>query len=281
MKVAEISIREKLPMPSLKDVLTHRPLGLVFDIDGTLSPIAPTPDTATLYPGIALLLEQARTHAYVAIMTGRAVTNGSAIVNVEGLTYIGSHGLEWSDGLPSSSTVQLVSEALPYIQPSKDLLALLERKLADVEGVIVEYKHVGGAVHYRLSPDPEKARQTILSLITEPTKQATMHLSEGKCVIEIQSPVAVNKGQALRRFVRQFNLSGVIFAGDDRTDLDAVLEIQALKQEGIAALSIAVQHADTLPALLELSDIQVEGVGGMAQLLRMIIDLLSAANSTL
>lgn len=261
----------------LKDVLAHRPLGLVFDIDGTLSAIAPTPDAATLYPGVASLLGQARNFAHVAIMTGRTINDGGAMVNVEGLTYIGSHGLEWSDGLPSSHTVQLIPEALPYIQPGKDLLAFAERQIADVEGVIVEYKQVGGAIHYRLSPDPEVARHTILALITEPAQQAAMLLSEGKCVIEIKAPVAMNKGKALQRFVHHFALSGVVFAGDDRTDLDAILEIQRLKQEGIAALSIAIQHTDTPPALLENSDIHVEGVDGMANLLQMMVDYLSTA----
>ena len=56
----------------LQTVLVQQPLGLVFDIDGTLSPIAPTPDAASLYPGVADLLAKAQTHAQVAIMTGRA-----------------------------------------------------------------------------------------------------------------------------------------------------------------------------------------------------------------
>ena len=85
---------------NLQTVLAQRPLGLAFDIDGTLSPIAPTSDEAQLYPGVASLLERAREHAHIAIMTGRSIDNGAAMVNVEGLTYIGTHGLEWSDGLP-------------------------------------------------------------------------------------------------------------------------------------------------------------------------------------
>src|SRR5436305_2869917 len=97
----------------LRSILAQRPLGLVFDIDGTLSPIAPTPAEAHLYPGVASLLEQARRYAHVAIITGRAVEDGAAMVNVEGLTYIGTHGLEWCDGLPSSHPVQLLPEALP------------------------------------------------------------------------------------------------------------------------------------------------------------------------
>src|SRR5581483_7869291 len=112
--------REKSYMPApytLQTVVAQRPLGLVFDIDGTLSPIAPTSASARLYPGVVSLLEQAREHAHVAIMTGRAIIDGAAMVKVEGLTYIGTHGLEWSNGLPSTHPVEVVPEALASIEP--------------------------------------------------------------------------------------------------------------------------------------------------------------------
>ncbi len=187
----------------LQTVLTKKPLGLVFDIDGTLSPIAPTPEEARLYPGVAPLLERAREHAHIAIMTGRAIEDGAAMVNVDGLTYIGTHGLEWSDGLPTSHPVEILPEALAYIEPGKYLLDLVEQHLPTLPGVIVQ----------------------------------------------------------------RFDLHGVTFAGDDRTDLDAVLEIARLRQEGIAALAIVVQHPDTLPEMLANADIVVQGVEGMANLL--------------
>ncbi len=107
--------KANLEKVTIQTVLSQRPLGLVFDIDGTLSPIAPTPDEAQLYPGVASLLEQAREHAHVAIMTGRALDDGAAMVNVDDITYIGSHGLEWSDGLPASHPVRVAPEAFAYL----------------------------------------------------------------------------------------------------------------------------------------------------------------------
>jgi trehalose 6-phosphate phosphatase len=101
-----------------------------------------------------------------------------------------------------------------------------------------------------------------------------MILSDGKRIVEVRVPLKVDKGQALRSFVQRFGLHGVVFAGDDRTDLDAVLEIARLRQEGIAALAIVVQHPDTLPEMLANADIVVQGVEGMANLLREIVDLL-------
>ena len=87
-------------------------------------------------------------------------------------------------------------------------------------------------------------------------------------VVEVLAPLGINKGQALRTYAQRFNLHGLIFAGDDRTDLDAVLEAERLRQEGCMTLSIVVQHSATLTALLAHADIVVDGVEGMAQLMK-------------
>ncbi|MGH2509411.1 MAG: trehalose-phosphatase [Ktedonobacteraceae bacterium] len=261
-------------MSFLQEVLSQRPTGLVFDIDGTLSPIAPTPDKAKLYPGVAGLLKQAQKYTHVAILTGRAIESGAAMVNVDGATYIGSHGLEWSSGLPASHAVEILPEALGYIEPGKCLLDLAEQQLTGIPGLLVERKRIGGAIHYRLCSNPEQVRHTIFTLLGEPARQVNMRLSEGKKVVEIRPPLAVDKGQSLRRLVQQLGLHSVVFAGDDRTDLDAVLEIARLKQEGVLALSIVVQHTDTLPALLENADMIVQEVEGMVDLLRQIVERL-------
>ncbi len=257
-------------------VLTKRPLALVFDIDGTLSPIAPTPDAARLYPGVTDLLKQARQYAHVAIMTGRAVADGAAMVNVEGLTYIGTHGLEWCDGLPTTHTVHLIPEATAYIDPANRLLDLAEQQLSDIPGLIVQRKQVGGTVHYRLAPDAEQARTRIIALLEEPARQTHLRLSEGKRMVEVLAPLNINKGEALRRYVAHVQAQGVVFAGDDRTDMDAVIETAHLRAQGIEGLAIVVQHEDTLPDLLEHADLVVEEVPGMVQLLRTIVTQLAA-----
>ncbi|MEO7021939.1 MAG: trehalose-phosphatase [Ktedonobacteraceae bacterium] len=267
-------------MHNVHTILASQPLGLVFDIDGTLSPIAPTPDAAKLYPGIATLLEQAKGYAHIAIMTGREIEDGAAMVNIEGLTYIGTHGVEWCEGLPGKHPVHISSEALPYIEPSQQLLDLAEQKLADWPGVMVERKRLGGSIHYRQARNPEQVRKAILDTLREPAHARHFLLSRGKRVIDIKPAFKINKGQALRKFVEQFNLKGVLFAGDDRTDLDAMLEIERLRQEGWQVASITVQAADTLPELLEHTDLVVQGVEGMAQLLHEIVEQLQDRAAT-
>ncbi|GAC1355863.1 MAG: trehalose-phosphatase [Ktedonobacteraceae bacterium] len=250
---------------NLASVLAQKPLGLVFDIDGTLSPIVPTPEAAYLYPGVADMLEQLRQHAHVAIMTGRALRDGARIVNVDNVTYIGTHGLEWSDGLPTTHEVRIVPEAMRYVEPGQHLLTLVQQHLDSLPGVIVQRKTVGGTLHYRRAANHEQTRMQLLALLEEPTRQLGMRLGEGKMVVEVLAPLAINKGQAIRSYTERLGLRGLVFAGDDRTDLDAVLEAERLRQEGCTTLSIVVQYHDTLPELLAHADVIVDGVAGMAQ----------------
>ena len=260
----------------LSTVLAKSPLGLAFDIDGTLSPIAPTPDEAKIYPGVLSLLEQAQKYAHIAILTGRSIDDGAGMLNLDGLTYIGTHGLEWSNGLPWLHPVEIMPEALNYYEPGKYLLDLVEQHLSELPGVIVQRKRIGGTIHYRLAPDPIRTRQKILSLLEQPARQVNMKLSEGKLAVEIRVPLPVNKGRAVRTFLERYNLKAMLFAGDDRTDLDAVLEIRKMHTEGIQALSVVVQHHDTLPELLAQADIVVQEVPGMVDLLREMVTILES-----
>ena len=53
-------------------------------------------------------------------------------------------------------------------------------------------------------------------------------------------------------------------------------KVEKLRQEGFAAHAIVVQHRDTLPALLEHADTLVQGVEGMMQQLKEIVNQLSS-----
>jgi trehalose 6-phosphate phosphatase len=262
----------------LSTILAQSPRGLAFDIDGTLSPIAPTPDEARIYPGVLSLLEQAQKYAHVAILTGRSIDDGARMVNLDGLTYFGTHGLEWSEGLPWMHPVEITPEALNYYEPGKYLLDLVEQHLSELPGVIVQRKRIGGSIHYRLAPDPIETRQKLLSLLERPAQRVNMSLSEGKLVVEIRVPLPVHKGRAIREFVEHYNLNAIVFAGDDRTDLDAITEITKIRTEGIATLSIVVQHHDTLPELLAQADIVVQEVPGMVELFREMVAILVHKN---
>lgn len=262
---------------NIHTVLAKRPLGMAFDIDGTISPYVHAPQRAQLYPGVARLLEQAREHAQIAILTSRAVDNAAAMVNIDHLTYIGTYGLEWCDGLPTSHPVRIMPQALPYIEPGRQLLDLAEQQLDRMPGITIERKRIGGTIHYRLSPDPERARQTILSVLEKPVRLANMRLQVRELLVEVNAPFATDKGDALRRFVKHFALQGIIFAGDDNPDIGAFIEVSRLRCEGIAGFSVVVQHAHSSPILLEHADIMVQEVPEMATFLAEMVQMLVRA----
>ena len=71
-------------------------LSLLLDYDGTLSPIAPHPDLATIPPETKKILERLAnmSDVFIAIISGRSVNNVKEMVGIEGITYAGNHGLE-------------------------------------------------------------------------------------------------------------------------------------------------------------------------------------------
>jgi trehalose 6-phosphate synthase/phosphatase len=71
-------------------------LALLLDYDGTLAPIAPHPDLATLPQETKNVLQRLSNinDVYIAIISGRGVENVKNMVGIEGITYAGNHGLE-------------------------------------------------------------------------------------------------------------------------------------------------------------------------------------------
>src|SRR5688500_14534441 len=79
------------------DVVRAAPAGLLTDIDGTISQIAPRPEEAIVAePARQALRRLGRQLAVVGVVTGRSAAAGEALVKVPGLTYVGNHGLEWT-----------------------------------------------------------------------------------------------------------------------------------------------------------------------------------------
>jgi hypothetical protein len=81
-------------------VLSAHPSGLVTDLDGTISPIASAPEQARVLPGCRRALERLRGRLdLVAVVSGRRGTEARGLVGVEGIVYLGNHGLDpWIGG---------------------------------------------------------------------------------------------------------------------------------------------------------------------------------------
>ena len=83
-------------LDTLEGSIEGKHILLLLDFDGTLAPIAPTPDEAAL-PGetrreLERLVESAA--CSIGIISGRALSDVRAKVGISGITYVGNHGIE-------------------------------------------------------------------------------------------------------------------------------------------------------------------------------------------
>lgn len=211
---------------------------LFLDFDGTLAPIAPTPGEASLPAETRALLRDlaAGERCAIAVVSGRALEDLRAKVGLDGIAYIGNHGLEAaSDG------------ALPVYRPStaiRELLDLMRSdlswRLKNVSGVLFEDKGASLAVHYRLV-DPARAgvvETAVRSSVAALDVGGLLEIAPGKKVLEVRQRIDWNKGTAVSWLLRAEELrrGGAVFpiyVGDDVTDEDG---FRAVAGRGVGVL---------------------------------------------
>jgi trehalose 6-phosphate phosphatase len=251
---------------------SHVVVGL--DFDGVLSPIVPDPASAVIHPDgprtLVALAEQVRG---VAVITGRPARQaielgdldevGKELANHDrGLYLLGQYGNErWS-----SVERRVVSPRPPRGLSSfmSELPDLLRRH--DAADAYVEEKGLAVAVHTRRLPDPAGTYERLLPVLSEVATRFGLGVEPGRMVIEVRAP-GMHKGQALRAIHRELDGRGVIFAGDDLGDIEAFRAVADLREEGNPGLLIC-SGSEEQKALVELSDIVVDGPEGVLALLR-------------
>jgi trehalose 6-phosphate phosphatase len=247
------------------EVLRQTPSAVVTDIDGTISAIAPTPAEAMVDPGakaaLALLVERL---AVVAVVSGRAPQDGAAMVGLPALTYVGNHGLERiTCGTPWTHPVAAATQ--PAIAAALAEIESAARAAADVPWLLVENKGVTGTIHYRLAPDQIAAATLLEPLARAAATRHGLRLTLGRMIFEVRPALAVNKGTAIRELAQDFDLRGIVFFGDDVTDVDAFRALRELRQAGEAAtLRVGVLGPETSPTVLAEIDVSVNGVAACA-----------------
>jgi trehalose 6-phosphate phosphatase len=220
----------------LLEQLAHAPerAGLLLDFDGVLSPIVPKPEDAALPPETRAELERLVVrYALVGVVSGRAGEDVRERVGVEGMVFVGSHGLE------------LNPEAEHWAQ-----------RLADFASDVawpVENKRLTLAFHYR-GADDEAAAVRELEQVAERARDSDLVARFGRKVLEVLPPLAADKGTAVRHLLEERGLRRALVAGDDTTDLDAFRAIDGLE----VAVRVAVVSPEAPSVLREWSDLVVE-----------------------
>jgi trehalose 6-phosphate phosphatase len=219
---------------------------VLLDVDGTLAPIVARPELAEVPEETrAELRRLVGRYALVACVSGRTGADAERLVGVQGIVYVGVHGLE------------LAPEAKRW----REVL----RPFAGFEWPWLEDKGLTVAFHWR-EAEKEGAARAELEAVAERARAAGLEAHWGRKVLELRPPVDADKGTAVRTLLEERGLRRALYAGDDTTDLDAFRGLDGLE----VALRITVASAEAPAGLREQADLVVESPDGLLELLRFL-----------
>ncbi len=226
---------------------------MLLDFDGSLAEIVARPDLARPVHGAAdALAALVPRYRVVAVVTGRRSREIGGLLDAPGVRLLGVYGLEDQDHAPVG----------PHVRArARDASAIVPEAWVEDKGATV-------AVHYRQAADPVAARRALLDALASLAADEGLEVVEGKMVLELMPANRPRKAGAVLRLVREHDLRGVLFAGDDVADLEAFGALDRLRSDGIVTVRVAVRGPETPSDLLDAADIVVEGPSGLVRLLR-------------
>jgi trehalose 6-phosphate phosphatase len=202
--------REK-PVTEPLDIDRH---AFLFDVDGTLLDIAPTPQAVqvpqTLNRNLRRLADLAG--GALALVSGRPIEDLDRLFDPLRLSAVGGHGAELR--LPHGEHGKReLAEPL-----DAGLRAHLQAIAAIDPHILTEDKGYSFAIHFRLAPDREQAIADAVRRIMQDV-QDPIEILHGKAVIEVKR-TGFDKGSGVRRLMRCAPFAGrrPVFIGDDVTD---------------------------------------------------------------
>jgi trehalose 6-phosphate phosphatase len=260
-------------------VLQQRPAGLFTDIDGTISPVARVPSEAFIAESARDSLRAlGTTLSIVGAITGRGAEDAAGMLGLDGTVVIGNHGYErlqagerliHPSALGSRASVAACTSAIAEIVD----------RTPPLSGVVVENKDLSASVHYRLVEDQGRTTELLKQLVQTIAELHELDVTEGKLVVEIRPRAIVNKGTAIHDISIELNLAGVVYLGDDVTDVDAFRALATLRSPEIATLSVGVVSPETHAVVLDSADVLIEGVEGCVALLAGVAERIAGKTS--
>lgn len=257
----------------LKQLLQEKSrIGIITDMDGTISQIVQDPETAIVMPEIRNLLSDLLPHLILlAVVSGRNLKDLVNRVNLRNVTYVGSHGLE------SLMNGKVVSnpEALKYRPNIESAINKLREIEKNIVGTRVEDKSVTCTIHYRQTKDPDQTELLLVADIQNIANQTGLVVTRGRRVFELRPPININKGTTFAQLVRENNLDLAIYIGDDTTDGDALEAAQKLRSDGLCAtIGIGVESNETPRTIIDHADLFATDVEDVEKLFAWILSTL-------
>ena len=231
-----------------------------FDFDGVLSPVTDDPDASQPVPAVLGVLERLATVvSRVAIVSARPVSFlRSRFESLEHVDLYGLYGLEvWHDG-------EVVTEpaALEFVPAMTGLAEAARTELpADV---LVEYKRLSVALHYRTAPDQAG---TVERWAHEQAERLGLRIQNGRMVVELKPPVDQDKGMVITEGVR--NAGCAWYFGDDMSDIKAFDALRAREAVDPAffGMAVAVANPETGAEVAGAADLTLESPDAVAAFL--------------
>lgn len=272
-----MTLWQELTETTLKDWVSRPRLGIITDVDGTISPIADSPEAAQVTERSRQLLRDLLSHVtLLAAVSGRSAEDIHQRVGVEGMIYVGNHGLErWQDGVVVSPPE--VQQYRPAIEAAYEEL---QARAKHIPGLLVEDKTATLSVHYRSTSHPASIAISLRPVIQSITAIHNLRLYEGRMVFELRPPLDLNKGTAFSSLVEEFRLDAAIYMGDDVTDVDAMDAAHDLRDAGSSyTLALGVLSSDTPALVREAADFFAEEVAGVEDFLAWVLMSRTASSS--
>ena len=238
---------------------------VALDVDGTLAPLLDRPMDVRMTPAArsAVLRLAALPDTAVALVSGRTLHDLRIIAEHNDdspLLLAGSHGAEyWFPG-----EGERARDDDPAVVAQRDeLLAGASAAVEPIEGVWIEPKTFGLAVHTRLASatDAEAANAAVDELIGAEAPQ--WRRRTGHNIIEYAYRDE-GKDSAVRELRARTGATAVLFAGDDITDEDALGSLEP------GDLGVLVGDRPTH------ASVRVADIAAMADLLDRLADLRAA-----
>lgn len=198
---------------------------LFLDFDGTLAPIAATPDGVVVDGDLIALLGELRD-----VLQGRlAIVSGRSIVTLRDLGFAdfllaGTHGLEFAQ--PGEQV-----EAAPRRPAVDDAEAAFHSFAEGKPGILVERKSISVGLHFRGAPQWGKQAGELAS---ELAAKLDLAVQPGKMLFELR-PGGADKGSAVHTLMARTPMAGgrPLFIGDDITDEEGFAAATELGGAGI------------------------------------------------
>ncbi|KKQ83806.1 MAG: Alpha,alpha-trehalose-phosphate synthase (UDP-forming) [Candidatus Daviesbacteria bacterium GW2011_GWF2_38_7] len=198
---------------------------IFLDYDGTLVPFASTPDKAIPDEYIINLLKELirKQNLEVVLVSGRDKTIMEKWFGSLSIGLIAEHGAWLKNVNGKWQTLTSINAGW------KNQALSITKSIADtLSGSIIENKDFSISWHFRLSDQnlvPDKIgalKDSILPLV----KSFNLELLQGNFVIEIRNK-GINKGKAVKTWLKTKKYDFILSIGDDRTDEDMFAALEA------------------------------------------------------